>query len=168
MYGEFDECLEADEPAERAYGGTTTVGLQAVDGVQHNLRCVTLAEQLGQCFTIEEETPDKVVAACRVPAVFSGFDGHFPARPVLPAFCLLRLVLEIAAHGRSAGMCLKTVTRSRFLAPVLPDTPFTVRVSRVPSSEDGWKCRTCVTVDGATAAEISFSIEEDHHATPQA
>ena len=130
-----------------------------------------IGEQLERCFSVTGETSLEVVAACRVPPDFSGFEGHFPGRPILPAFCIVRLCLAIAGRGVSFRPRLRTVTRSRFLVPIESDTPFTVRVVRTAVPESGWKCRAVLTAGSATAAEVRFTFdqeEEGYNAASQA
>lgn len=131
----------------------------------------TVGSQLEACFSVTEESPREVVAACRVPETFSGFEGHFPGRPILPAFCIVRLCLAIAARGVCSRPRLRAVTRSRFLVPIEPDAPFTARVSRTAVPDGGWKCRASLTAGEATASEVQFTFEQEgevRDATPQA
>ncbi|MBO4287086.1 MAG: hypothetical protein J5985_02840 [Kiritimatiellae bacterium] len=140
-------------------------------GSSSGIASPTIGEQLEECFSVIAETPGEVVAACCVPADFSAFEGHFPGRPILPAFCIVRLCLAIAGRGRSSRPYLRTVTRSRFLAPIEPGVPFTARVSKTPVPGGGWKCRALLTSGDATAADVQFTFDQEEEgcdAAPQA
>ena len=131
----------------------------------------TLGRQLEECFSVTGETPLEVCAACRVPETFPGFEGHFPGRPILPAFCIIRLCLAIAARGVCHRPLLRAVSRSRFLVPVEPGVPFTARVSRTPVPGGGWKCRAVLTLGDTPSADVQFTFEpeeDSRDATPQA
>ena len=66
------------------------------------------------------------IAASRtveVPVAHRAFDGHFPARPVLPGVALLAEVLEAALREPALAACIGSEPRLavvKFLAPVGP------------------------------------------------
>ena len=65
--------------------------------------------------------------------VFTGFDGHFPGNPVVPAVCQLSAV-EVLAHlalGRQ-DLQLATISLMKFRSPLLPNdtATFIFRISR--------------------------------------
>ncbi|MCK5803220.1 MAG: hypothetical protein KAI66_10325, partial [Lentisphaeria bacterium] len=55
-----------------------------------------------------------------LPPDFVGFAGHFPGRPILPAF--LQVVVSRMLVEKHVGRILEThrITRSKFTEPVLP------------------------------------------------
>src|SRR5690349_11916494 len=40
-------------------------------------------------------SPDPLVAVAVFPAEYTGFDGHFPGRPILPGFVQIQLAIDI-------------------------------------------------------------------------
>jgi 3-hydroxymyristoyl/3-hydroxydecanoyl-(acyl carrier protein) dehydratase len=74
-------------------------------------------------------------AGVRVPADSAYFDGHFPARPVLPGVAQLQIVGECAAALLPGAPTVARVRHARFLAPVLPGERLAV---------DLWRTGDCV------------------------
>ncbi|APR03605.1 3-hydroxylacyl-ACP dehydratase [Thauera chlorobenzoica] len=68
-----------------------------------------------------------------VPPDHPAFAGHFPGRPVLPGVVLLAWALEAleAATGWPATAC--DIASAKFLCPVGPGTPLTLRHTLQPS-----------------------------------
>ena len=61
-------------------------------------------------------------AAITFDPAFTGFDGHFPGNPIVPAVCQLSAV-EVLAHlalGRE-DLKLATISLMKFRAPLLPN-----------------------------------------------
>ena len=61
-------------------------------------------------------------AAITFDPAFTGFDGHFPGNPVVPAVCQLSAV-EVLAHlalGRE-DLKLATISLMKFRAPLVPN-----------------------------------------------
>jgi 3-hydroxyacyl-[acyl-carrier-protein] dehydratase len=61
-------------------------------------------------------------AAITFDPAFTGFDGHFPGNPVVPAVCQLSAV-EVLAHlalGRD-DLKLATISLMKFRAPLVPN-----------------------------------------------
>ena len=72
-------------------------------------------------------------AAITFDPAFTGFDGHFPGNPVVPAVCQLCAV-EVLAHlalGRQ-DLQLATISLMKFRSPLLPNdtATFIFRISR--------------------------------------
>ena len=72
-------------------------------------------------------------AAITFDPAFTGFDGHFPGNPVVPAVCQLSAV-EVLAHlalGRQ-DLQLATISLMKFRSPLLPNdtATFIFRISR--------------------------------------
>lgn len=96
---------------------------------------------------------------------FTGFQGHFPGHPVLPAFVQL-LMGQCALHIRTAGAWrLRRVDRSKFLKTILPGKPVTVCWQEHPLN-DHLRCNFTLLVDGEKAAvfAVEFDAEESRHA----
>ena len=57
------------------------------------------------------------------------FEGHFPARPILPGVALVAAVLEAAAAEPGLAACIGAAPRLafvKFLAPVVPGASLTI------------------------------------------
>jgi len=96
---------------------------------------------------------------------FTGFQGHFPGHPVLPAFVQL-LMGQCALYVRSAcNWRLRRVERSKFLRTILPDQAVTVCWQEQPLN-DRLRCSFTLLVSGEKAAvfTLEFDVEEGGHA----
>ncbi|MBN1506041.1 MAG: hypothetical protein JW955_04300 [Sedimentisphaerales bacterium] len=96
---------------------------------------------------------------------FTGFSGHFPGHPVLPAFVQL-LTAQCALQIRSArNWNLRRVARSKFLRIILPDEPVTVRWREQPQGGEV-RCSFTLLVNDQKAAvfTLDFASEETCHA----
>ena len=68
---------------------------------------------------------------------FTGFDGHFPGNPIVPAVCQLSAV-EVLAHlalGRE-DLKLATISLMKFRAPLVPNDTATFSFSITQNEND--------------------------------
>ena len=76
-------------------------------------------------------------AAITFDPAFTGFDGHFPDNPVVPAVCQLSAV-EVLAHLalRRQDLKLATISLMKFRAPLLPNDTATFTFTLTQSEND--------------------------------
>jgi 3-hydroxyacyl-[acyl-carrier-protein] dehydratase len=104
-------------------------------------------------------------ATFRFGADFTGFRGHFPGHPILPAFVQL-LTAECAVRLRNdRPWSLRRVERGKFLRPIGPDEPVTACWQEQPGDE-GLRCSFTLRVGAEKAAvfTLGFVAEEGQHA----
>jgi len=89
---------------------------------------------------------------------FVGFEGHFPNAPILPA--MVQLMTGAAACGQAAGkpLAARTVSRAKFLKPVLPGQHLEVHGSL--SRTDGGYTAAVKIISGQDLAS-SFQMQLD-------
>ena len=63
----------------------------------------------------------------KFPPEFTGFKGHFPSRPILPAVMQLAAVRKAVEKAVGRPLALRTVTKARFKAVVIPGETITIR-----------------------------------------
>ena len=99
-----------------------------------------------QCFAVHAEEPV--------------FTGHFPGRPILPGVLLLAMVRQtlMAAEGRPFR--LHSISRQKFIRPVIPATNVTVecRVKERQGALLKLACRFLLP-DGQPAATAELCLE---------
>jgi 3-hydroxyacyl-[acyl-carrier-protein] dehydratase len=137
--------LEAEGPRERRSPEGRPIGRLAVPGAASPDQGWELTFRLGTDFT--------------------GFRGHFPGHPVLPAFVQL-MMAECAVRMHSTrSWTLRRVERGKFLKPIGPNEPVTVCWQEQPQ-EDGLRCNFTLRVGAEKAAvfALEFSAEEEPHA----
>jgi 3-hydroxyacyl-[acyl-carrier-protein] dehydratase len=96
---------------------------------------------------------------------FTGFQGHFPGHPVLPAFVQL-MTGQCALCIRSGrNWRLRRVDRGKFLKTILPGRAVTVRWQEQPQNP-GLRCSFTLLADGEKAAvfTLEFDAEDSPHA----
>jgi 3-hydroxyacyl-[acyl-carrier-protein] dehydratase len=128
----------------------------------------TLREEILACADTQVRTLDEGRGhelAFRFDKTFTGFQGHFPGHPVLPAFVQL-LMGQCAVSLRSArNWRLRQVERSKFLKTIQPDQSVTVRWQEQPLN-DHLRCSFTLLADGEKAAvfTLEFDVEDGGHA----
>jgi len=60
---------------------------------------------------------------------FAGFQGHFPAKKILPGVCQIQCALSTIEKGRGKGVALKEVVLAKYFTPLFPDDEMTCVVS---------------------------------------
>ncbi len=119
-----------------------------------SLKDEILASTDAKVRTLEEDQGYELVFG--IAEDFTGFSGHFPEFPVLPAFVQL-LIGQCALEIRSQGPWgLRRVKRAKFMKTISPGQALTVRWHE-QVLEDGMQGRFVLWVDDGKAA--SFSVE---------
>ena len=106
-----------------------------------------VVEAANPAFTVEAEyifRPD-----------FPGFDGHFPANPLLPGIAQIMAVVQTVCHDR-AGL-LHEVKRCKFTRPVRPLERLKI-VATVTEQATTRHCRATLFAEGEAASTISLTV----------
>jgi len=86
-------------------------------------------EEIRECSTISVHRTERgYEMGYAFPATFSGFRGHFPQNPVLPAIIQLMTARESIIEYLGRDLLITKVTRAKFQKVVTPDVPVTVGV----------------------------------------
>jgi len=92
------------------------------------------------------------------PQEFIGFQGHFPAKKVLPGACQIQCAVATLekAFGKTVG--LKGVILAKYLTPVFPEEEITCQL--ISSGEDGGEAtfKAAITKADAKVAELKLRI----------
>ena len=78
----------------------------------------------------------KAVATFTFDEGFSGFQGHFPDKPVLPGVCQIECVLALFGHWREQRAKLVEIVSAKYVLPVLPGEVITCNISNVKEAAD--------------------------------
>ncbi len=96
----------------------------------------------------------------------SFFQGHFPARPVMPGVLLIEAMAQTAAvlvvetlgpDSEGKLVYFMTVDEARFRKPVVPGDTVKVHVTKLQNRRNVWKFRGEAIVDGRLCAEAVFA-----------
>ena len=100
------------------------------------------------------------------------FQGHFPARPVMPGVLILEAMAQASATLASYDLeevdienrvyYFTAIDKARFKRPVEPGDQLIFEVETVRRIKNMWKCAGVATVDGeiAARAELMFTYKD--------
>ena len=86
---------------------------------------------------------------------FPGFEGHFPAKPIVPGIAQIMAVVHTVCHDR-AGQ-LKNIKRCKFTRPVRPMEHLKI-LAEVTDNGTERHCKATLWADGEPSANISIII----------
>ncbi|MFW6414723.1 MAG: hypothetical protein ACOCZ2_00270 [Thermodesulfobacteriota bacterium] len=66
----------------------------------------------------QEESPERASAWFVFSSDFTGFNGHFPGRKILPGICMLQAVLETMKKWQNREVKLQEIVQAKFFSPV--------------------------------------------------
>jgi 3-hydroxyacyl-[acyl-carrier-protein] dehydratase len=89
---------------------------------------------------------------------FSGFQGHFPRNPVLPAIIQLMTARESIIEQMGRDLLITKVTRAKFQKIITPDVPVTV-VWTLREQEDTFICKCILETEGNPASNFIMTLK---------
>lgn len=119
----------------------------------------SLREEIKNCLTLTPPAADGSVTASAVfPAAFTGFQGHFPGKPVLPGVCLVQTVVVLAEQARGAACRVQEIVSAKFFLPVLPDTPVELHAGGAEEAAGTFLFKAQITGGGKKMAELALRL----------
>jgi hypothetical protein len=96
------------------------------------------------------------------PSEFIGFQGHFPAKKVLPGACQIQCAISTIEKALQQRVVLKEIMIAKYIAPVFPDDNVVCTMSGVPDSgtEFIYKARLAKGADKVTDLKLRVSLSE--------
>jgi len=120
-----------------------------------------------------EATPEtKLTALKNVTYNEPFFEGHFPARPVMPGVLIIEALAQASAIMASYGSgdvdpenriyYFTGIDKARFKRPVEPGDQLIFEVELIRKIRNMWKCSATAKVDGqlAASAELMFTFKD--------
>ena len=96
-----------------------------------------------------------------IPKSFTGFQGHFPGHPVLPAIAQPMLAQVAIEEHMGQGVRVLNVNRAKFLHVVVPDSVITVRCQERSGGSSGkFKCK--LEVGETVVSTFGLAVMADH------
>jgi 3-hydroxyacyl-[acyl-carrier-protein] dehydratase len=81
-----------------------------------------LTEELLQCMSdLADAGENQLTARFRFPAGFTGFKGHFPEAPILPAVCKIQAAITMLQVWSRKTVRLSEIVSAKFYSPVTCD-----------------------------------------------
>ena len=99
------------------------------------------------------------MAEFKFPPDFIGFQGHFPAKSILPGACQIQCLLTLLEHVSGKALALKEIVLAKYVVPVLPDE----LVSCVPSEAPDFSgaettVKAIITRNGERVSELRIRV----------
>lgn len=95
-----------------------------------------LRSEIARCMLAPAAGDDSALTArYRFPPGFTGFQGHFPGQPVLPAVCMVQTVLVMLEQQHGRPLHLRSIVSAKWQAPVGPDAEIAVRAQEQPGPD---------------------------------
>ena len=88
---------------------------------------------------------------------FTGFRGHFPGHPILPAFVQLLMAECAVCLHHARPWSLRRAERGKFLKPIGPNEPVTVCWQEQPQ-DDGLRCNFTLRAGAQRAAVFALEL----------
>ena len=88
---------------------------------------------------------------------FSGFQGHFPQNPILPAIIQLMTARESIIEQMGRDLLITKVSRAKFKKIITPDIPVTV-VWTLREQEDAFICKCILETEGNPASSFIMTL----------
>ena len=94
------------------------------------------------------------------------FQGHFPAKPVMPGVLIVEamaqtaaalVVLSLGPEAEGKIVYFMTIEAAKFRRPVVPGDQLRIHVDKDRHRGNVWKFRAVARVDGVDVAEASYS-----------
>jgi beta-hydroxyacyl-ACP dehydratase FabZ len=118
---------------------------------------------------VEIQGEEKIVGIKNVSFNEPFFQGHFPARPVMPGVLICEAMAQVGAifaHNARGGVksdkvfVLTGLDRVKFKRPVEPGDQLRLELSCLKRRGSFWKMQGIATVDGAVVAQAEISAME--------
>lgn len=118
-----------------------------------------IARQIGECMSDLGQADDgNLIASFVFPAEFLGFQGHFPARPVLPAVCEIQAALAMLEAWEKRRVELREIILAKFSAPVTCDEELMYSCSVTSEDRHGAVVRATVSKGGGAVARFRLRV----------
>ncbi len=102
---------------------------------------------------------DGLIRACFVfPEDFTGFQGHFPGRPVVPGVCLVQSALVMLEKSQGVPVRLQEISNAKFYAPATSGDALDVVCSIREKSGKDIRAEAVVSLHGKKIAEIHVTV----------
>lgn len=116
-------------------------------------------EEIRECSIISvHETERGYEMEYVFPPTFSGFQGHFPENPILPAIIQLMTARESIIEQMARDLLITKVTRAKFQKIITPDIPVTV-VWTLREQEDAFICKCILETEGNPASSFILTLK---------
>ena len=115
-------------------------------------------EEIEQYMTGLEMESMTLTSRFSFPPEFIGFQGHFPAKKILPGVCQIQCALSTLEKGRGKGVALKEVVLAKYYSPLFPDDEVTCVVSDDGATSGEHTIKAAITKNTVKIAELKLRV----------
>lgn len=91
------------------------------------------------------------------PTEFTGFQGHFPGTPILPAIIQIMAVRNAVAEQMDKQLHVTQIARTKFMKTITPDIAVTV-IWNITEQGDLYKCKCRLETQDEAASSIMMTL----------
>lgn len=91
------------------------------------------------------------------PLDFTGFQGHFPGKSILPGVCQIQCALTMLEQGKQGVVQLKEVVLAKYFSPVLPGEEVDCTCSNVADSGE-FVMKAAIAIGGRKVSELKLRV----------
>ena len=91
-------------------------------------------EDVERCMSGLEASDRTLTSRFLFPGDFTGFQGHFPGKSILPGVCQIQCALSTLERGKQGVVRVREIVLAKYYAPVLPGEEVTCTCSNVADS----------------------------------
>jgi 3-hydroxyacyl-[acyl-carrier-protein] dehydratase len=113
----------------------------------------------GEVHTSKIEESGNVRRSFSFPPEFTGFAGHFPGKPILPAMLQTMTAQMLAEEALPEGAAFSGVKRAKFVHQIGPDTEVEVEVAW-RRLRDQWSCNATLRAQNQAASNMTLIFDD--------
>lgn len=118
-----------------------------------------LVQEIKQCMSdLSETNENEVEARFLFPEGFTGFQGHFPEVPILPAVCEIQAVVALLEAWSERHVELTEIVLAKFLAPVVPGQEVSFLCSLDKNEDDRALVSAEIAKDGSEIGRFKLRV----------
>lgn len=119
----------------------------------------TLVQEIKQCmFDLSGTAEGQVSASFIFSPKFTGFQGHFPGRPVLPGVCMIQAVVVMLQVREKTKIRLKEIVLAKFFSSVSCDEKLVIDCREHTKDSNGALVKASVSGNGKKIAELQLKV----------
>lgn len=116
-------------------------------------------EEIRECCVISVHKTERGCEMGYVfPPTFSGFQGHFPLNPILPAIIQIMTARESIIEHLGRDLLITKITRAKFKKVITPDVPVAA-IWTLREQEDAFICKCVLETEGNPASSFIMTLK---------
>ena len=117
-----------------------------------------IKNEIEQCIRDLTSEGGKATARFVFPEEFVGFQGHFPAKKILPGVCQVQCALTTLEKANKRSVVLKEIVLAKYLAPVMPGEELTCVCSDLQEKNGEFLVKAVITKDSSRISEFKLRV----------